>query len=353
MSAGIKLKGTRFATRFLGRPLAWLAFLAVTAPAAAAWYLWVCRARGPGGGGPRGWYLWSGNLLVLLFLVTFLFSLRKWSLKFPFFRDYGRADPKKADACWAEIEDLNKRVAGGAYEDDASILSEANRLLAQFGVQGALKPVLKEAGVPGKPRRAVDLVKREPFGRLEPWLEIHLGVGTAACIGVFLHADFVLLHPVGWALLVLSVIVLIAGIVGAIFFRLLPPRMADADPGIPFEEAGVARRMLQECIDGMVAKMPPEAAGPLAALSRAGNTAEDLRRRAEAILPPLSAQFPDRAGVLRDLVVMAGTRDHLEWSTRRSRRLEFWMRIWRWIHVPASIALVFLLGLHVVLVLWY
>lgn len=352
MSAGIQLKGTRFAVRFLGAPRAWLVFAATMVPAAAAWYLSAYRARG-GGGGPRGWFLWSGNLLVLLFLVTFLFSLRKWSLKFPFFRNFGRADPKRSDACWAEIQALNTRIKAGAFADDATILVEAKRLLAQFRVDGALRPVLKDVQGSKGTVRAVDLVKKEPFGRLEPWLEVHLGVGTAACVGVFLHADFVLRHPVGWALLVLSVIVLVAGIVGAWFFRVLPPKMAAADPGIPFEEAGVARGMLQECIDGIVAKLPPEFAAPLAALSAEGKSPEDLLRRAEAILPELSAKFPDRAALLRDLVVMAGTRDRLQWSTKRSRELEFWMRIWRWVHVPASIALVFVLGLHVILVLWY
>jgi hypothetical protein len=344
MSAGIALKGQRFAARFLGRPWAWLAFAGVLLPAAAAWFL---------SGGSRGWFLWSGNLLVLLFLVTFLFSLRKWSLRFPFFRNYGRADPKRSDACWAEIQGLNTRIQSGAFADDAAILVEARRLLAQFRVDGALKPVLKDIQSRKGTVRAVDLVKKEPFGRLEPWLEVHIGVGTAACAGVFLHADFVLRHPVGWALLALSVIVLVGGLVGAWCFRALPPKMAEADPGIPFEEAGVARGMLRECIDGIVAKFPPEAAAPLAALSVEARTPEELMRRAEAILPDLSAKYPDRAGLLRDLVVMAGTRDRLEWSTRRSRKLEFWMRLWRWVHVPASIALVFFLGLHVLLVLWY
>ena len=347
LKAGVPLKGTRFAVRFLGGLRPWLWFLGVLIPLGAFWYLAAHRVREQGGG-TRAWFLWSGNLLVLLFALTFLFSLRKWSLKFPFFRDYGRADPKRSDACWAEIGGLNNRIKAGAFADDATILSEANALLKRFRVDGAWRAVLRDGTPP-----AVDLVKKEPFGRLEPWLEVHLGVGTAACVAVLLHADLTLRHPVGWALLVLSVVVLGAGILGAIFFRVLPPKMAAADPGIPFEEAGVAQGMIRECIAGIVAKLPPEAAGPLAALSTEAKSPEDLLRRAEAILPELSAKFPDRAALLRDLVVMAGTRDRLEWSTRRSRNLEFWMRIWRWVHVPASIALVFVLGLHVVLVLWY
>jgi len=348
---GIPLEGRRFAVRFLGRPWAWLAFAAVAVPAGAAWALAARPARA--GGDLRSWHLWSGNLLVVLFVVVFLFSLRKWMLRLPFFRDFGRASPERADACWSEIEGLNGRIRRGAYADDAAILAEARGLLRRFRVDGALKPVLHDVAGRDGTVRAVDLVKKEPFGRLEPWLEVHLGVGTAACIAVLLHADFALRHPVGWALLVLSALVLAAGIAGAWLFRALPVKMAAADPGIPFEEAGVARGMLQDCVAGILAKLPPDLGGPLAVLLRPAADGEELRRRAEEILPPLAAKAPDRASLLRDVVVMAGTRDRLEWSTRRSRRLETTMRIWRWIHVPASIALVFVLGLHVVLVIWY
>lgn len=350
MSTGIELRGRRFAVRFLGRPWAWLAFAALALPFGAAWWLLAKPAREEG---LRSWQLWSGNLLVLLFAVTFLFSLRKWSLRLPFFRDFGRTEPERADACWSAIEGLNGRIRQGAFPDDAGILAEARAVLRRFRVDGALKPILREAKGSTGTVRLVDLVKKEPFGRLEPWLEMHLGVGTASCLAVLLHADFALRHPVGWALLVLSALVLAAGVVGAWLFRVLPVRMAAADPGIPYEEAGVARQMLQQCIVGILGKVPAEIAGPCAALLRPAADAEDLRRRADELLPPLSTKFPDRASLLRDLVVMAGTRDRLDWSTRRSRRLETQMRLWRWIHVPASVALVFVLGLHVLLVIWY
>jgi hypothetical protein len=350
VSTGVRLEGQRFAVRFLGRPWAWLTFAALAIPSGAAWWFLARPAREEG---LRSWQLWTGNLLILLFAATLLFSVRKWSLRLPFFRDYGRAEPEKADACWSAIEGLNGRIRQGAFPDDASILAEARSVLHRFRVDGALRPVLRDAAGPTGSVKSVDLVKKEPFGRLEPWLEMHLGVGTASCLAVLLHADLTLRHPVGWTLLVLSAIVLLAGIAGAWIFRALPVKMAAADPGIPFEEAGVARQMLQDCLAGILAKLPPELAGPLGGLLRPAADPAELRRRAEEILPPLTAQFPARASLLRDVVVMAGIRDRLEWSTRRSRRLETTMRVWRWVHVPASVALVFVLGLHVLLVIWY
>jgi hypothetical protein len=62
---------------------------------------------------------------------------------------------------------------------------------------------------------------------------------------------------------------------------------------------------------------------------------------------------PESADLARDLVVMAGSRDELLWSTAASRRLDFWLKLWRWIHVPVSAALFFVIALHVWAVLWY
>jgi len=339
--------------RFLGRPWAWVALAATALPAAAAWALVALPARGLPAA-ERSWFLWSGNVLVGLFAVTLLFSARKWSIKLPFFRDYGRVAPARVDACFAEIQRLNDQVRRGAFPDDASVLRAAGEVLRRFGVGGAVRPELRPgAGTP--PRGLVHLRKREPFGRLEPWLEVHLGVGLAACFAVLAHADFALRHPVGWTLLTLSALVLLTGVAGAVLFRVLPPRLAAADPGIPFEEAGVAREGYLECIRGILARLEEPLRARLAWAAEEGPRASpaELRARAEEALAARQGLPPEKATLVRDIVVMAGTRDHLLWSTARSRRLDLWMRLWRWVHVPVSIALVAALLLHVFLVIWY
>jgi hypothetical protein len=67
----------------------------------------------------------------------------------------------------------------------------------------------------------------------------------------------------------------------------------------------------------------------------------------------VAASHPQIADVARDVVVMAGSRDSLLWSTAQARRYDFWLRLWRWIHAPVSVALFFLVALHVWVVLWY
>src|SRR5205814_7554276 len=114
---------------------------------------------------------------------------------------------------------------------------------------------VRSADVGGNRVLYVQLRKKEPFGRLEPWLEMHMGLGTVACLAVLLHADFALRHPIGWALLVGSMIVLGTGLLGAALYRVVPEKLAKADAGIPYEEAGVARENYQLCIEGVLATL--------------------------------------------------------------------------------------------------
>ena len=347
-----QLRERRFAVRFLGRPWAWVWLAATAVPAVAGWALVAVPARGSPAD-QRSWFLWSGNLLLVLFVATLLFSARKWSIKLPFFRDLGRASRRMADAAFADVQDLNAAIRRGAYTDDAEIMAAAEQILERHGVGRIQRPELRVLRVGERQVRYVGLAKREPLGRLEPWLEMHMGVGTVACLAVWLHADFVLWHHVGWALVLLSMVVLLSGVLGAVWYRTLPPRMARADPGVPYEEAGVARATYAECIDGILATLDEPLRAELAPLRTSTGTADELRRRNDELLRRLLAAHPEQADLVRDLAVMSGSRDYLLWSSAEARALDLRMKLWRWIHVPLSVVLVFLIALHVLLVLWY
>ncbi len=347
-----QLKGQRFTVRFLGRPWAWLWFAGTGVPSALGWYLVAVPAHGSGGD-ERSWFLWSGNILLALFVMTVFFSARKWSIRLPFFRDFGRATRRMDDSAFKDIQDLNRDIKKGAYATDEQILAAAQTLLERNGVAKIQRAEVRTLNMGGRDVKYVGVVKREPFGRLEPWLEMHMGIGTVACLAVWLHADFMIRHYVGWTLIGLSMIVLLSGLFGAVFFRSLPPKMALADPQIPYEEAGVARETYEECLDGIIATLEPGLQSEIAALRHRSKSPSDLRKRNNELLGRLLALHPDDADLIRDLAVMSGSRDYLLWSTAGARRLDFLMKVWRWIHVPLSVALFFVIALHVVLVLWF
>src|SRR5437879_9890096 len=134
MNEAARLKDRRFAVRFLGRRVAWLWLAAILVPGFALW-VWAQHALRGFAADERTWALWSGNVVLVLFLATLGFVLRKWSVKLKAFRDLGRAPESMVDACWAEIQLLNKNIAKGAFAGDDEILSAAAVVLRRFGVQ--------------------------------------------------------------------------------------------------------------------------------------------------------------------------------------------------------------------------
>ena len=346
------LKDRRFAARFLGRRATWIWLAATLVPGIGSW-VWARFALRGFAGDERTWFLWSGNVVLVLFLLTLGFVFRKWSVKLRMFRDLGRAPAAMADACWAEIQVINKKIQSGAYGKDEEIVAAANDALRRFQVERIQRAELRTAQVGAKTLKFITLRKREPLGRLEPWLEMHMGVGVAACVGVWFHADGILRHPVGWMLLVGAGVVLVTGVTLAVLYRVLPEKLAAAGTEIPFEEAGVARENYEACLAGIVGTMSPELQAEVGGMLRRSASFEDLKARSEAVLLSAATKFPDQAEIVRDVIVMAGTRDQLLWSTAVARRLDAQMKLWRWVHVPVSVFLFFVIAFHVFVVLWY
>ena len=346
------LAGRRFAVRFMGRRGTWLWLLGTGVVAFAAWFLVAVPARGSASA-QRTWFLWSGNVLLALFVLTMLFVARKWSIRLAYFRRFGASAKGGSDETWAAIQELNAKVRKGAFASDAEIRAAADATLRRFGTEKIERAELSEIQLGGRTVTNVELRKKEPFGRLEAWLEMHMGVGTIACIGVLLHADLVLRHPIGWALFVGSMIVLVTGVIGALLYRAIPEKLAKSDTGIPYEEAGVARENYQHCIVGVLATLDDNVRAPLAPLAEPSHSPQELVARSVAAIGAVAAKSPANADVARDLVVMAGSRDSLFFTTAEARRYDLWLRLWRWIHVPVSVALFFVIALHVWAVVWY
>lgn len=352
MSRAVALKDRRFAVRFLGRPGAWLWLALTLGPGIAAWVLATAAARGIPAH-ERSWFLWSGNVVLALFVLTLLFVLRKWSVKLAWFRDLGRTPKGAGDAAWAEVQALNRRVRQNAFSSDREILAAADEILVRLQVNGAQRAEIDETSVGGVRVKHVVLRKREPLGRLEPWLEMHMGVGVAACVGVWFHGDGLPKHAVGWMLFAGTAVVLLTGVLGALLYRTLPAKLAAAGPEIPFEEAGVAREHYEASLSAMLESFEPAVRAEIAPALRGADSPAALRSAVDAALGRVAVAHPAQIEAARDLVVMAGTRDHLNWNTRDARRLDFHLKLWRWIHVPVSVFLLFVILIHVWMVLWY
>ena len=67
----------------------------------------------------------------------------------------------------------------------------------------------------------------------------------------------------------------------------------------------------------------------------------------------LRTEPAETAAAARDVLVLAGTRSALLRATHPSRRIDLWLHVWKWVHVPLSIVLLALVAVHLLQVGWF
>lgn len=340
-----------FPVRFLGRVWFWLFLLASAAIALGGFFYWRSLRDDAGQTLPMhesSWFLWSGLVVGAMYLAAYVFSLRKWSICLRFFRTFGSHPRADMDGLWSGVKNINRMVVSGTLNDIRDIRTHARRLLRSTHTAGIRKAVVRNQDLgEGLVFPLVTILHREPLGRLEIWLEVHAAFGAVGCLGSLLHADFSLHSPLGWGMTGLSLVVFLTGVYGLWMYRFGPPMLARAAFGIPYEEAALAASDLREAIEKMA---PRIAAAPFdRALLRARTV---LRPGDERLTQALAASGEDRS-LVRDVLVLADIRRNLLRASGPSRRIDLYLRAWKYVHVPAAILLLALLLVHVFMVMAY
>lgn len=202
-----------------------------------------------------------------------------------------------------------------------------------------------------------------PFGRVGFWMQVHYYVGFLT-VGVFLvHTRYEfpgsLLHWMLWGLFVL---VSLSGIAGAIMSKVVPPRLETQSERILFDRipsfraqlAGRAELIAAESVqDGQtrsIARLYADVlsdffAGPrdiLAHLTASKVPQSRLLGQIAAIERYLDEAGRERLRKLRDLVE---AKSNLDFHYANGGLL----RVWLFVHVPATYALLVAIAVHVVL----
>ena len=404
----------RFAVRFLGRRRFWIALGVAAAAAFVAWRLVAIPAR-HSAESMRSWNTLSGLGLLLLFVATCAYSIRKASLRMRAAREIGmwsgearrdlqrsrrddrfelakrrkatlaglspfrrndlvkivrawRADRRELakraalhrkrlhaaihdnlDRMWSGLNEINRKIAARQLVAPADIFAQARQVLAAHHVEGIRRVEIVEQRSPsGDVVRSVVAHHREPFGRLEAWLELHASLGAVACLGVLLHADFVVRSPLGVAMTALSAIVLVSGVAGLVLYRIAPARLAKEDFGIPYEEAGTVLADWSAALAIVERRLPQPLRERLARFLPAGPAGRMIE-----VKEFLRTEPAETAAAARDVLVLAGTRSALLRATHPSRRIDLWLHVWKWVHVPLSIVLLALVVVHLLQVGWF
>ncbi|HUA17176.1 MAG TPA: hypothetical protein VMB25_00440 [Bryobacteraceae bacterium] len=223
------------------------------------------------------------------------------------------------------------------------------------------------------------------IGRAQTWMRGHLWLGLLSLLLILYHAGFAFRGPLTLVLMLLFFIVIGSGILGAVVQHYVPGLMTSEVPlETIYEEIPHVRAQLREEADQLAASICGSLDGGAPAAEAAAGVAtlveieqEDRARFREAYLHKVRPYLADpeasgeeladtrRAGELfqslRRLLAapVHGVLDDLENLCEEERQLSRQIRIYHWlhgwllVHVPLSIALLVLGGVHAVMALRY
>jgi len=251
-----------------------------------------------------------------------------------------------------------------------------------FGIAGYA--MMLYAGLLGARKR----VPTWRVGRAQTWMRGHLWLGLLSLLLILFHAGFAFRGPLTLVLMLLFFIVIGSGILGAVLQHYVPSYMTSRVPlETIYEEIPHVRAQLRDEADQLAISI----CGPLdgavqdssePAAQQAGTILveiehDDRQRFREVYLnkirpflanpeaPGAELADPMRSAptfeALRRLLgePMQGVLDDLENICEEEQQLSRQIRIYRWlhgwllVHVPLSIALVVLAGVHAVVALRY
>jgi hypothetical protein len=201
-----------------------------------------------------------------------------------------------------------------------------------------------------------------PLGKTETWLQIHIYLGFFTVVLFLIHLNFRLPHggfeiTLAW----LFALVSISGVVGLIFSRTLPRRLATRGGEAIFENIPALRHALKTEAENLA--LGPEAKSPFigefytqrlapyfAGPKNQWRHFTESRRALHALLAELDdlrrfANDSDREKIEK-LAALMRQKDGLDYH----RSLQLALKLWLFIHIPLTYGLIVFTLLHIVLV---
>lgn len=207
---------------------------------------------------------------------------------------------------------------------------------------------------------------RSRLGTMEQWLQSHIYLGLLVIVLLVLHTGGRFHDTVAVTTLILTTVVVLSGIAGAILFVTVPRLLTEVESNLTVDEISaqlnqLARNMARiasgrsapfiRIYDGLMAEsMPGWLAGwrLLFARMRRGNqqTVADWSKL-------LALVSKDEQEQLRQMLVFSRQRKELLMRLMYQQRYKNILEFWLYIHVPVTIAVIVFGAVHVVAVFYY
>jgi hypothetical protein len=202
-----------------------------------------------------------------------------------------------------------------------------------------------------------------PFGRVRFWLLVHYYLGIAT-IGVFLvHSHYHLPDsPLEWLLWSLFVLVSVSGVVGALLSKIIPPQLEAHGERILFERIpiyraelaaeaeAIARDSVKDGNTASIAKLYVDVlaryfAGPRNVFAHLASSTVPLGRMMGELASVERYLDDEGKARLKRLLELVETKNHLDFHYANAGLL----RLWLFLHIPATWAMLVTIVVHVVL----
>jgi hypothetical protein len=204
------------------------------------------------------------------------------------------------------------------------------------------------------------------FGKAQTWMRGHLWIGLLTLPLILFHAAFAFRGPLTLVLMILFFVVYLSGILGAFLQHYLPSMITARVPlETIYEEIPNRRQQLCEEADRFIDRMPVELEKAdklrfdkayasvirpfLEAPEKAGAVLAVEQKSAELFDSLRQTLHPSFQEILNDLQSICEEERQLI----RQRRIYHWLHVWLVVHVPLSIVLLVLGGVHAIVALRY
>jgi hypothetical protein len=303
----------------------------------------------PSGG--RVLLLASGWLALALFLAAYGYVLRKYAHKLGYSPEFRMKMPRATiERAEGRLEEIRYAIASGTLKGEQEILEKARRVLREEKCDRVLRVHVETGG-----GEAVLVTSRtEPLARVARWMHAHIYYGSAAGIVALAHGGARFESPMSIALNGLTILVVATGVLGLVFWLYGPTWLTRLEHDLTTEEVFVLARHYERRVAEVLAGIEAEDHALAAALRRADPAdGADLATRLSIVLGRTAAPEEDVEARARDILALCGQRMRLRAELARLSRARFTMNAWRLVHIPASIALLAIIVVHVVSVWWY
>lgn len=357
---------------FLRSPHAIVALFAVGA--FASWHLVAARPFGDRGDDNVLFLLTSGWVAVAAYVVLALYAARRAAHRLRITPEFGwEAKLPQLERAQTDLSELESRVARRELAGRSAVNKQARQVLRDHGVHRVLRVHAERVpGMFGALRLVVE--PRNALGTMAGWLSAHVWYGIAAALLVWFHGGGRCGSTMGLLLNGLSYFVIGSGLLGAAFWALGPTWLTRAERELSLEKASALRehfdrkcaaaqeardtapaRREQAAAEAAAKSVEAEAAAAAAdgskdkQLTKAKKDADKELKKANAAVAAIDKEA---AALPEELQVLEGQRDRVRREASRLERYRVLLRGWRLFHVPCSIALLALVGVHV-LSIWY